>query len=193
MDELMTFWKRHTRITQEAEQYLVQHGRLETYRPQEHFMRPHQRKPYWCLVLEGLACGYTIDADGRRHIHWFAEPMQGFAGVRHLYTPRKSEHYVQFLTESRILAVPASTMRTAKERFPEVSELLHVLKQQHINRQDAHIQILQQTSAYGRYEEFRKHFPQLTEWTTSGQQADFISIGLRSLQRAKAQYLRGKS
>src|SRR5690554_7406764 len=120
MERLLSFWNLHTRITKEAEQYLLRHGSLETYGSRMYFMHPHQRKPYWCIVLDGLACGYIVDATGERQIRWFAEPLQGFTGVRHLYTPRKSNHYIQFLAESRILKVPALKMRIAKERFPEV-------------------------------------------------------------------------
>lgn len=153
-------------------------------------MQPHERRPYWCLMLDGLACGYIMDSNGQRYIQYFVAEMQGFAGVKHLYTPQKAGHYVQFLENSTILAIPASVMKAAKEQYPEISELLHILKQQSINRLDDHIAILQQPDAFNRYVHFIQKFPQIARRTTTEQQCDFINISRRSLHRAKKRSLR---
>lgn len=191
MDRLIIYWHRYTPVSPEASQLFQ--DRIVHYRRNEYFMRPNQHRPYWCVLLTGLACGYVLDASGQRCIQWFASEMQGFTGVKHLYTPRKANHYIQFLEDSTLLCMPASAMRTAKEHYPEVSELLHVLKQKYIDQQEAHIFILQQPNAYERYIAFREKFPELIQRTTIQQQCDFINISERSLNRAKKQYLQNRS
>lgn len=191
MERLLDYWRRYTAVSAEACRFVISHGLIEHHPAGEHFMHPDQRKPYWCLVLEGLACGYVLDANSKRYIQWFAEPMHGFTGARHLYTPRKAGHYILFLDHSTILRLPASQMRTAKERFPEVSELLHVLKQQYIDRQDAHISILQQPSAYERYDQFRQHFPDLASRLPTDVQMDFINVSRSHFFAIQNRWLRG--
>lgn len=157
-----------------------------------HFMTPDVRMPYWCVVLDGLAYGYTLDADGQRRIRWFATEMQGFAGVRHLYTPKQTEHYIQFAEVTTILRIRASRMREGKERFTELSELLHVMNQRYKERQDKLVGILQQPSTYGRFAAFMSDFPELAKRTTPDQQMDFINVGHSQFFEARRRWLRRK-
>jgi len=176
-------------LPQEAEAFLASHGEVCHYARGEFFMRADERKPYWCVVLEGLVCGYTLDQAGRRRIHWFATPMQGFAGVRHLYTPRPSAHYIQFVEVSVVWRIRASKMREAKERFAEMSELLHVMNQRYKDRQDMLIEVLQQPSAYERYTKFLDSFPELANRIEPEQERDFINIARTTYYRVLNRYL----
>src|SRR5690606_1203507 len=177
-------------LPQEAEAFLASHGEVCHYARGEFFMRADERKPYWCVVLEGLVCGYTLDQAGRRRIHWFATPMQGFAGVRHLYTPRPSAHYIQFMEVTRILRFPALRMREGKERFSELNEWLHIMKQQYIDRQDRLAEVLQQPTTYDRFIVFMKHFAELARRTTPDQQMDFINVGHSQFFEVRKRWLR---
>ncbi len=190
MERFFAYYRRHILLPDQAVAYLAEHGEVRRYAKGDFFMRPDERMPYWCMVLEGLACGYALDQTARRRIHWFALPMQGFAGVRHLYTPRKSGHYIQFLRESIILRIPALRMREAKERFAEVSELLHILKQHHIDRSERLREVLQHATAYGRYAAFMASFPQLGPLTDPEQQADFINVGRTRLFHVRKEWLK---
>lgn len=134
MNRFIDYFRRRVPLTDAAEQFFRQHSRVVAYDRHNHFLTPEVRMPYWCVVLEGMAYGYTLGEDGQRYIRWFATEMQGFAGVRHLYTPRPALHYIQFAEVSRILRIPALKMREGKERFVEVSELLHVMNQRYQER-----------------------------------------------------------
>ncbi len=192
MNRFIDHFHRRVSLSAPAEAFLRQHARVVVYAPHAYFMHPDERMPYWCVVLEGLACGYTLDTEGRRRIHWFASEMQGFAGVRHLYTPKRAGHYIQFTEVSTILRIPALRMREAKEQFPEVSELLHVVKQQYSDRQDKLVQLLQQPTAYGRFAAFMATFPELAVRTTPDQQMDFINLSRPTFYRAQKRYLTKK-
>lgn len=113
----------------------------------------------------------------------------GFTGLRHLYTPRKSGHYIQFVRDSILLRIPALRMREAKERFAGVSELLHVLKQQYIDRNDLLRNVLQHAQAYDRYATFMESFPELALITNPDQQADFINIGRTRFFHVRKEWL----
>lgn len=189
MDRFLEFIAHYIQLSAEARNYLAQHSRIMSYAKQEFFMLPDERMPYWCMMLEGLACGYTLDRKGQRRIHWFALPNQGFTGVRHLYTPRQPGHYIQFLQDSAILRIPALRMREAQERFEEVSNLLHILKQQYIDRNDHLKTVLHQSTAYMRYARFVELFPELVFITTPEQQADFINIGRARLFHVRKEWL----
>lgn len=190
MERFFKHHERHIELSPAAQRFFLKHSRVLTYPRNAFFMRPDERMPYWCMVLEGLACGYTLDEEGLRRIHWFALPNQGFTGVRHLYTPSKAGHYIQFLQDSAILRIPALRMRQAKEQFPEVSEFLHILKQQYIDRNDQLKIVLQQSTAYMRYAHFAEFFPELVFITTPEQQADFINVGRTRFFHARKRWLR---
>ena len=191
MNRFIDYFRRRVALTDAAEQFLRQHSRVQVYDRLNHFLTPEVRAPYWCVVLEGVACGYTLDADGQRRIHWFATEMQGFTGVRHLYTPRPAEHYIQFIEVSVMLQIPALRMREGKERFAEVSEVLHVMKQQYIDRQDKLVEVLQQPSTYRRFAAFMQHFPELAWRVPPDRQMDFINVGHSQFFDARKRWLRG--
>lgn len=189
MERFFAHYRRHIPLPDQAVAYLAEHGQVRRYAKGDFFMRPDERMPYWCMVLEGLACGYTIDEAGQRRIRWFARPMQGFAGVRHLYSPSKSGHYIRFLENTKLYRIPALRMREAKERFAEVSELLHILKQQYIDRQDNLVEVLQHPTAYGRYVAFRANFPEIATRVNAKAQSDFINVRRSKLFEARKQWL----
>jgi len=192
MNRFIDYFRQRIPLSAPAEAFLRRHGRVMVYDRLAYFMTPDVRMPYWCVVLDGLACGYTLDADGQRHIRWFATEMQGFAGVRHLYTPEQAEHYIQFTEVTTILCIRASRMREGKERFTEVSELLHLMNQRYKERQDKLINVLQQTLAYDRYVRFLTDFPELAKRITPEQQMDFINIARPTYFRVQKQYLTDK-
>ena len=192
MNRFIKHFSRRITFSASVEAFLQQHGQVVTYDRLAYFMSPEIRMPYWCVVLEGLAYGYTLGENGQRHIHWFSTEMQGFTGVRHLYTPRQAEHYIQFSEVTTLLCIPALRMREGKERFPEVNELLHIMKQQYIDRQDKLVRLLQQTFAYDRYVRFLTDFPGLAKRLTPEQQMDFINIARPTYFRVQKQYLTDK-
>src|SRR3546814_10457565 len=136
MNRFIDYIRHRIPLSKEAEAFLREHGRVLAYDRLSHFLTPDTRAPYWCVVLEGMAYGYTLAEDGQRRTRWVATEMPGFAGVRTLYTPKPGLHYMQFAPISHILRVTALQMREGKKRLPEVSELLHLKNQRYQERQD---------------------------------------------------------
>ena len=188
MDRFIDHFRSRMPLSAEAEAFIRQHARIRAYDKLNHFLTPEVRAPHWCVVLEGTACGYTLEASGQRRIHWFATEMQGFAGVRHLYTPKPADHYIQFIEVSKILCIPASPMREGKEKFIELSEWLHIMKQQYIDRQDKLVEVLQQQSAYHRYSKYLETFPKLAKRLMPEQEMDFINIPKTTYYRVLKQH-----
>ncbi|MGV3763863.1 Crp/Fnr family transcriptional regulator [Parapedobacter sp.] len=188
MDRFINYIRHRVPLPPEAEAFLREHARVMAFERLNHFLTPEVRAPYWCVVLEGLAYGYTLGEEGQRYIRWFASEMHGFAGVRHLYTPKPGLHYIQFAEVSRILCIRASKMREAKECFPEVSELLHIMNQHYQDRQDKLVEVLQQESAYKRYTKFLDTFSELSKRTEPDQEMDFINIAHTTYYRVLKQY-----
>ncbi len=190
MNRFIDHFRQRVPLSAGAEAFIRQHSRLLVYDRLAHFTIPGIRTPYWCVVLQGLAYGYTLDGRGERRIHWFATEMQGFAGVRHLYTPRQAGHYIQFPEVSTVLRIPALRMREGKETFSEINELMHIMKQQYIDRQDRLVQVLQQALAYNRFASFMSLFPELAARTSPEHQMDFINVSRPTYYRVQQQWLR---
>lgn len=155
-------------------------------------MQMDERKPYWCLVLEGLAIGYTLYKDGHRRIRWFAPPMVDFTGTRHLHTMRNTNTAIQFTLPTALLCIPITQWRSAERRYREVSDLLHILKQRRMDQRDALIEVLQESSSNMRFEDFMQHFRFIAQQTSAGDHMDFINLGNGSYYRAKSHYLRNR-
>lgn len=192
MHRFIHHWRRYVSVSEDARDFLLQHARVVQFAAGDHFMRFGERKPYWCLVLEGLAFGYVLYADGRRRILWFATPMQYFAGVQHLYTRRLVDHAIEFATPSVILQISVMHMREAKERYREMNELLHIHKQQQINRQEQLHGIVLIPDTYERFASFMDKFPEIAAVTTGQEQADLLNMGRSMLFEARKRVLRRK-
>lgn len=190
MERLFTFWQKYTPVPAHVKRYIEEHAQIREYLAGEYFMQAGERMPYWCLVLAGLACGYTIDEEGGHHIHWFALPYQGFIGVQHLYTQRRENVYIQFLRPTTIIQLYALRMREAKEQFPEVSELIHVLKQRFIGRQYRLIQVLQIMDGTERIIMFKQAFPILFSSLNPEQLAAHLNLSLSTVYRALRKFNR---
>jgi len=190
MNRLFDYYNRYIGVTREALSFLESYGEVCHYARGEFFMRPETRMPYWCMMLEGLTFGYTLYPRGERRIHWFAFPMQGFTGVRHLYTPAKLGLYIEFMEHSSLYRIAALRMREAKERFPEISELLHIYKQQQLNRYAQIERILHRSSAYDRFALFRETFPDIARLVSPQHQADFINVSRSQFFEVQRQWLR---
>ena len=188
MNRFITHFRRRLPLSEAAEAYLRQHARIWVYDRMSYFLTPEVRAPYWCVVLTGIACGYTLTSSGLRRIHWYATELEGFASVKRLYTPRPAAHYIQFMEVSTIVCIPALRMREGKERFSELGEYLHVMEQQYIDRQDKLVAVLQQQSAFERYAMFQELFPALARQITSEQEMDFINIPRTTYYRVAKQY-----
>jgi len=193
MERLFTFWRKYTPIPPTVKTYVEQHAQVKEYPARSYFMRPGERKPYWCLVLEGMAYGYSFDEAGRQHVYWFALPYQGFIGTRHLYTEAAQPLYIRFIQPTQLLLLSAFKAREGKEHFKELSELMHVLKQQFIKRNNKLIRILQEPDLDKRYASFVSEFPKIERATTAAQQMAFINMANGSFYRAKNHYLHHKS
>lgn len=190
MDRLFAFWRKYTGIPNPAKRYIQRHAQITEFHAGDYFMQPGDRMPYWCIVLKGLANGYTIDADGRQHIHWFALPNQGFTGTRHLYTQQPQLHYIQFLQSTSLLMISSLKAREGKELFPAMSELIHVMKQHFIDNTNTLVEVLHETDINRRYAAFVEKFPEIERLTTRAQQKAFINMANGSFYRAKNHYLR---
>lgn len=189
MKRFISHWRYHMDVSKEAEVFLLQRAQVVDYMAYDHFMQPGERKHYWCFVLKGLAFGYTLDADGRRSIHWFAGPMRGFTGVRHLHTSKGPSQAIQFRTDSTILRIPALHMRAAKIRYHEVSELLHLIHHYNEKQKDHLLHIVKQPNADARFAAFMVHFAEFARLTSPAEHMDFINMGRSSYYRAKNHYL----
>ena len=192
MDRFFHYWQQRLSISAEVRHYIRCHAEVIDYPSGDHFMQFGERRPYWCMVLEGLTYGYILLKDGRRRILWFAQPMQGFAGVQHLYTPQRADHAIRFVLPTTILRITALRMREAKERYPEVSELLHIHEQRYIRRQAKTIRILAQPDTRERYAAFLTAFPEIAAATTGQEQADFLNMGRTKLVEARTWMLQQK-
>ena len=190
MQRFIQHWRRYTSVSKDALRYLHQHAKVLHFMVGDHFMQANERRYYWCIMLEGLAVGYTLYKDGHRRIRWFAPPMVDFTGTRHLHTTRKTNTAIQFILPTALLCIPTARWRAAEHRYREVTDLMHILKQRRIDQQRALIEVLQEPYADLRFEDFMANFTLFAQQTSAGDHMDFISLGNGSYYRAKNRYIR---
>ena len=190
MHRFIQHWRRYVPVSEDALGFVRRHAQVVSYAAGDQFMQMDERKTYWCFVLEGLAFGYTLYADGRRRIRWFAPPMVDFTGTRHLHTMRKTKTAIQFAVPTTLLRIPLTQWRAAESHYREVSELLHITKQRRIDHYEILVEVLQEPFADMRFEDFMKNFRLIAQQTSAGDHMDFINVGNGSYYRAKSHYLR---
>lgn len=189
MQRFFDYWRRYVSVSRDAGEFLRQRAKVINYKAQSHFKWADESEPYWCVVLEGLAIGYTLNGAGCRSIEWFAGPMRDFTGVRHLHTPKGTDQAIQFCIDSTILRIPALHMRVAKSRYPEVSELLHVTHHYSEKLKNQLLRLTKTPDIYRRFAQFMELFRDFADQTTPDVHIDLLGMSRASYFRAKSHYL----
>ncbi len=191
MDRLLSFWRKHFPVEEDALRYLQPHIRLRQFAAGDYFMFPGESRQYWCFVLSGATAGVQLLPDGRRCYPWVALPGRYFTGTAHPFTGRAAPLPVVFLKNTCVLMVPATHLRYAQQHFISVSELIHVLKEQRIQRQEVKLALLMLNTTE-RYACFRQWLPDVAAALKEEEQIRFLHMSRSCFFTAKAAYARAK-
>jgi hypothetical protein len=185
MERFYRYWKKHIEPEPAAWDYLRSHARVKSYQMGTHFVVAKDARPYWCFVLSGLIAAVELLPHNREVYTWVAETNGYFTGTGHLFTNRAPDFNIRFLRSSQLLLVPLGIMRQAQQRYLSVSELLHVLKQQRIKRQETML-LLSLMNTELRYALFRKLMPSLHAQLDDREQITFLHMSRSQFYQAKS-------
>ncbi|MGK6351580.1 Crp/Fnr family transcriptional regulator [Parapedobacter sp. DT-150] len=189
MERFYTYWKKHFQPEQAAWEYLQEHARVRSYATGSYFMLAKDVQPYWCFVLNGLVAALELLPGNKAAYAWVVDANRYFTGTRHLFTTHAPDFHIQFLRPTQLLLIPVAVMRQAQQHFMSVSELLHVLKQQRIKRQETML-LLALANTVQRYALFRTLLPDLYAQLNEHQQIAFLHMSRSQFYRAKAAWNR---
>ncbi|GAA4778430.1 hypothetical protein GCM10023231_01240 [Olivibacter ginsenosidimutans] len=180
-------------VPPEASAYMATHCQVKHYLRNSIFSYPNDDpKPYWCFVLEGLAVGIHVEADGKETVRWLAVPYSYFTGTIHPFSTRQNTAIIEFWTESVILLIPNECIAFAQQHYPAISELMQILKQQQISRLRKYVQLFQYKDNFDRYCFFQKNLAEIAEHTNNRQQAIFLQMSNGTFYMQKQKYVHQK-
>ncbi len=190
MEALFHFWQsRCGAVSDQARAYLKEGCQERHYRRDRVIRLPDERFPYLCIVLEGLAGGYHYDYGGRRRLRELVLPMDFFTGTKHVFS--RTVYPVEYvaLQKTRLLLLLLPHVQEGQRRYPEIGELIQVLKQRKILLLRALVEIYQEERAFDRYSVYAERLP---DWPFSlplTYQANLLRMSLGHIKKMKKRYL----
>lgn len=177
-------------IPEEAQRFLMRYGQLKNYPKHAIFSYPDEPKYYWCFILEGLiAALHYPDQNRPPTIRWFSIPYSYFTGTEHPFTKKSNGVHLEVLKNSTLLLLSGDLVIEAQARHPAISELFHILKQHQLTRFRKYVSLLQQKDDYERYKILVEELPEIVQYTTTLQQAQFLQMSRGWFFKLKKRYL----
>ncbi|GGG96541.1 hypothetical protein GCM10007415_34680 [Parapedobacter pyrenivorans] len=187
MERFFTYSRQWVAMEEKARGYLLNHSQIRSYRAGTDFTTAGDARPFWCFVLSGLVVGVEHLASGRQIYNWLVRPGEYFTGTMHLFTGRPHTASIHFLRDTQLLLIPAAIMQYAQQHFLSISELLHVLKQRRMQRQEE-LLLLVLKPTNSRYAVFRIHMHELFALLDEKEQIAYLHMSRSQYFTAKAAF-----
>ncbi|HZH55019.1 MAG TPA: hypothetical protein VFD72_05160, partial [Sphingobacteriaceae bacterium] len=160
MKRVVDFWvKYRPQADPAALEFLESDSIIVSYHKDEIIKLPDQHFPYFCVVLEGVVGGYSLNWQGQPLLRELILPLDYFTGTIHLFSNRNLLTEYRALMPVQLLQIPIARAVHGQQHYPDIAELFHVMKQRKLNIQRYQVLIYQQTNAYNRYVLYRTYFP----------------------------------
>jgi len=190
MQRLFTYWSKYCpTLPTEVKRFVTDHVHIHHHRKSEIVKLPDEDFRYWGLVLSGLIAGYVANRHGEPQLRELLLPLDFFTGSEHPFTTRPYPIEYRVIDTTDLLLLPIAIAREGQQRYREVAELFHVLKQKKINFLRHLLAVYQEDRYYDRYCEYRRLFPHLTHVAPQHAQYQLLRMSETSYYRVKKQYL----
>ena len=119
----------------------------------------------------------------------FILPYQSFTGTVHLYKRSYSGYGYTCMKHSDILQIDNLTLMELARQYRTISDILHILKQRVIDRQQLHIELLQQPDKYQQFVFLQQYMSHWCQILSSDMLADFLHISRSTYFNYKKRWL----
>lgn len=190
MERLFTYWIKHCPgLEAETKQFVLANHAVETYPKNTVVKLPDQEFSFWGMVLDGQLGAYVIDASGDPVLVELFLPLDFFTGTEHLFTQRNRKIEYRALEKSTVLLLSNKGAREGQQRYREVAELFHVLKQKRIQFLRNLLLVYMEKDYYARYCTYRRLFRDVIPFLAHNVQWQLLRMGESSYYRVKKKYL----
>lgn len=192
---LIAFWSKYCTLQDWHIEWARTHVKVQSELKKDQYLYLQgeaQKNVYFATKGMLARTDYHPDT-GKQRILSVALPGMALMTTDHLYshTPSKGD-IVVLRSRSRIVEIPYRAIREFKEKEPHIDTLIDVLGNKKRKQMMALRRIMFEPDAFKRYLQFEKDMPQLTEILTQIEQAQLLSIGRNTVQRAQYFLLTGQ-
>lgn len=190
MNRFVRYWERYGfTFDDDLLAALYRHGRLQRYRRQEAICSPAMPVRGSFFVLSGIIEVQQEVLEQMLRPVDFIFPYQAFVGTKHLYTERYSACSYVCTKSADILQIDNRTLIRLSEQHRTLSEILHILKQRMIDRQQLLIELLRPTDKYQRFLFLQRNMPQWCETLPSRTLSEFLGVSRSTYFNYKKRWL----
>ena len=192
MKRVVDFWvKYRPQADPEALEFLDSDSIIVSFRKEEIIKLPDQHLPYFCVVLEGVVGGYSLNGQSRPLplLRELILPLDYFTGTPHPFSKRNLLTEYRALMPVQLLQIPLGRAVHGQQHYPDIAELFHVMKQRKLNLQRYKVLIYQESDPYYRYRLYRRLLPSWDQFLTNQIQQEFLHLSRSSYFRAKKKFL----
>lgn len=191
MNRFITYWKTYgCDFGEKLLGLIYTHAKVYSYQKGSVVCGPALPSRHCYFVLSGALEAQKLMKDQSLRIVDFILPHQSFTGTVHLHTPKSSDRSYTCIKPSEILQIDNTALKVLAHENRTISEILHILKQRMINRQQLHIDLLQQSGKYQQFVFLQKEMADLCQQLPSHLLADFLGIARSTYFNYKKRWIR---
>lgn len=190
MKRIVDFWAKYRpQADPAALEFLESDSIMLSYPKGEIIKLPDQHFPYFCVALEGVVGGYSLNGQPLPLLRELILPLDYFTGTWHPFTTKNHHTEYRALMDVDLLQIPLQHAAHGQQHYPDIAELFHVMKQHKLTILRYQVIIYQETDPYHRYRLYRRLFPSWDQILSNQIQQEFLHLSRSSYFRAKKQYL----
>jgi CRP-like cAMP-binding protein len=186
--------QRHIEPTREETEVFLSLAVSKTFKRREFLLKEGDVARYQFFVIDGCLRTYTIDAAGKEHVLMFAPEDWWCSGDLYSFlSGQKSVNNLETLEPTTLLQISKDNLDILYQRAPKFERFFRILFQNafvfHQNRINANLS----QPAEGRYDLFKKFYPDLETRVPQKFIASYIGVTPEFFSQMKANMFRKKS
>ncbi|MFD2599049.1 Crp/Fnr family transcriptional regulator [Sphingobacterium corticis] len=189
----LAFWLKHAPIENFHKQWAREHAKQISAKRQQVLYDSGTPEKCIYFVCKGMIALIEINGENRRIIKSIAAPFNALKTTSHLHSDTPRSGKIVALRASKVLRIAYSSINKMKEMDPLIARLVNILVNKKMRQQDAHIAVILHKSVTERVRHFRLELNQLALLMTQQEQADYLGISRRALQKSLYALLTSKS
>lgn len=132
MHRIIQYFNQYKILDKAAQDFLIRHGQLHTYKKGSYYITRHEKKYDWCFLLEGLV-GYEVSTDRGQVLERLCPIHHYFSGTKHPYSHGSKNAALIFLQPSIVYSISNNSFKLGIKQHHELNTVFHILKQHEIN------------------------------------------------------------
>ena len=137
------------------------------------------------LVVKGLARGYIVDQDGNQITIGFFSEGDYATDYSNFIKQQPSRYIIQCLEPTTFLCLSLKDLQTINRHSTKFENYHHLIAEEILNKQQAHLESFVFQTAEQRYIDFVKHYPRLFNRISLSHLCSYLGIERQTLTRIR--------